>query len=489
MPTTRFESIGSKLFSSPPAYLALANSLQAQVEANVFRMGDRLPSVRTLCTDHRLSMETVLRALRVLEDCALIEARPRSGFYVRQRIQLLEPHTPLIHLEASSVTTSHLRSKVFQLGNLHDVVPLGIAVPSPDILPITKLGQIISSLTRRAKSEIANYTESAGHPKLRKQLARRSSDWGSFLTPEDFIITNGGAAAMTLCLQAVCPPKAAVLVESPIHPGILEIIEHLGHKVVELPTDPNLGVSPEDVERAIRMIPEIGACFLATNYSNPLGYSLSEERKKQIVTLLSRYQIPLIEGDIHGDLCQPGARRPINAKSFDKEGWVMLCGSVEKTLAPGLCIGWVVPGRFRDQMLQLKMVYTFASPTITQMAVGEFLEHGAYDAHLRKLRVSLANQLQKYRQAIIEYFPAGIRVSRPQGGFVLWIECPSSVDTTELAQRAMNDHRISIAPGCIFSANGERYRNYLRLSCGFPWAPRFDDAIKTLGRLVRNIQR
>jgi DNA-binding GntR family transcriptional regulator len=68
-----------------PAYLALANSLEVQVQANVFRPGDRLPSVRTLCGDHRLSMETVLHTLRVLEDRGVVEARPRSGFYIIQK--------------------------------------------------------------------------------------------------------------------------------------------------------------------------------------------------------------------------------------------------------------------------------------------------------------------------------------------------------------------------------------------------------------------
>jgi DNA-binding transcriptional MocR family regulator len=472
------------MHAKSPAYLTLANSLQAQIEANVFRTGDRLPSVRDLCKDHRLSVETVLHTLRVLEDRALIEARPRSGFYVRQRHQFLEPRIKAMRLQVASVTIGRLRYESFHLGNSPDVIPLGVAVPSSDILPTAKLGRIISSLTRSARSEIVSYTDPAGHPKLRKQLARRSSDSGSFLTADDFIITNGTAEALALCLRAVCPPKAAVLVESPSYYGILEIIEHLGYRVIELPTDSKSGVSPEDIGRAIRSIPKIGACLLVTNYSNPLGCTLSDEKKQQIVELLGKNQIPLIEDDIYGDLCRPGEKRPTSAKSYDERGLVLLCGSISKTLAPGLRVGWVAPGRYREKILQLKTNQTLTSPTVTQMAVGEFLEHGAYDAHLRKIRACLADQLQKCSRAVADYFPSGIRVSRPQGSFVLWIELPSSVDTTELARRAMNVHRISIAPGCIFSANGKQYRNCLRLSCGHPWTDRFEEAIKTLGKLV-----
>jgi DNA-binding transcriptional MocR family regulator len=467
-----------------PAYLALANSLEVQIRANVFRPGDRLPSVRTLCGDHRLSMETVLHTFRVLEDRGLLEARPRSGFYIKFRNQTPEPLPQRLRLEASPVEVSKLRYQAFSLGNAKDVVPLGTAVPSPEILPATKLGGMISAIARSSASEIVGYTEPAGHPKLRRQLARRASDWGCLMKPEDFIVTNGAAEALSLALRTVCPANSAVLVESPTYYGILEMIENLGLRVVELPTDPRTGVSPEDIEHAVRSIPRIGACLLVTNYSNPLGCTLSDEKKKKVVSTLAKYRVPLIEDDIYGDLCPPGDRRPITAKAFDTEGLVLLCSSISKTLAPGLRVGWIAPGRFRDQILQLKTNQTLACPTITQLAIAEFLEHGSYDAHLRKIRTFFVDQLQRFSNAVSCYFPSEIRISRPQGGFVLWIEFAGKLDTTELAARAMNQHRIAIAPGCIFSANGKNYRNCLRLSCGYPWSARMESAIQTLGQLV-----
>jgi DNA-binding transcriptional MocR family regulator len=172
-------------------------------------------------------------------------------------------------------------------------------------------------------------------------------------------------------------------------------------------------------------------------------------------------------------------------KAFDTEGLVLLCSSISKTLAPGLRVGWIAPGRFRDQILQLKTNQTLACPTITQLAIAEFLEHGSYDAHLRKIRTFFVDQLQRFSNAVSCYFPSEIRVSRPQGGFVLWIELAGNMDTTKLAARAMNQHRIAIAPGCIFSANGKNYRNCLRLSCGYPWSARIESAIETLGQLAK----
>jgi DNA-binding transcriptional MocR family regulator len=388
-------------------------------------------------------------------------------------------------LEASAVEVSKLRYQAFSIGNSKGIVPLSTAVPSPEILPTVKLGRMISAIARSASAEVVGYAEPAGHPKLRKQLARRSSDWGCLMNPEDFVVTNGAAEAIALALRIVCPPNSAVLVESPTYYGILETIENLGLRVVDLPTDPQTGVSPDDIEHAIQSIPKIGGCLLVTNYSNPLGCTISIEKKKRLVSILARYKVPLIEDDIYGDLCPPGERRPVAAKAFDTDGQVLLCSSTSKTLAPGLRVGWIAPGRFREQILQLKTNQTLACPTITQLAVAEFLEHGSYDAHLRKIRIFFANQVQLFSSAISRYFPSAIRVSRPQGGFVLWIEFDSKLDTTALATLALNQHGIAIAPGCIFSANGKNFRNCMRISCGHPWSARMEQAIRTLGTLAK----
>ena len=485
MPPIKAETPIRRNADTFPHYLALANALEIQVRANVFRPGDRLPSVRSLCRDHRLSLETVLHSLRVLEDRGLVEARPRSGFYIKLRHRLPEPLTQPLRLEASPVEVSKLRYQAFSIGGSKDVIPLSVAVPSSEILPTAKLGRMISSIARSASAEVVHYAEPAGHHKLRQQLARRSSDWGCLMKPEDFIVTNGTAEAIALALRTVCPPNSAVLVESPTYYGILEMIENLGLRVVELPTDPQTGVSPDDIERSIQYVPRIGACLLVTNYSNPLGCTMSVEKKKNLVSILAKYQVPLIEDDIYGDLCPPGDRRPVTSKAFDTKGLVLLCSSISKTLAPGLRVGWIAPGRFRDQVLQLKTNQTLACPTITQLAIAEFLEHGSYDAHLRKIRRFFSNQLQLFSSAIAQYFPSPIRVSRPQGGFVLWIEFDAKLDATKLAARALNRHQIAIAPGCIFSANGKNFRNCMRISCGHPYSDRIEEAIRTLAALVR----
>lgn len=467
-----------------PAYLLLANSLERQIQSQLFHPGDRLPSVRKVASGHRFSLETVLHAFRTLEDRGLIEARPRSGYYVRQQHRLLEPSQTALKLEASPVHLTRLRHEAFILGNARGVVPLSVAVPSPDVLPTRKLGQMLSVLARKNGSEMIKYAPLAGNANLRKQLARRARDWGCFAEPDDFIITNGTAEALSLALQATCQPGSAVVVESPTYYGILELIGSLGLRVVELPAHPSEGIDLAALRTVLDSVPKIGACLFVTNHSNPLGCTLPTRRKIELAEILTGRNIPLIEDDIYGDLNQPGMERPPVVKSFDQNDLVLLCGSVSKIISPGLRVGWIHPGKFRQKVAGIKAARTLASPSITQMAVAEFLEHGAYDSHLRRIRAFFAEQIIRFSAAIADYFPPETKVSRPSGGFALWIELPPEIDTVELARRAMNQHQIAIAPGCIFSASGARFGNCFRMSCGYPWSAKIESAVGTLGKLA-----
>ena len=159
----------------------------------------------------------------------------------------------------------------------------------------------------------------------------------------------------------------------------------------------------------------------------------------------------------------------------------MLCSSFSKTMAPGYRVGWTAPGRFLDEVEQLKFGQSVACATLPQMAVAEFLEIGGYDHHLRTLRRRLAAQVARMSEAIAEHFPAGTRVSRPAGGFVLWVELPPGASALDVHDRAL-DHGISVAPGPIFSAK-HRFSNYIRVNCGYPFTDLTEHAVRTLGRL------
>jgi DNA-binding transcriptional MocR family regulator len=247
--------------------------------------------------------------------------------------------------------------------------------------------------------------------------------------------------------------------------------------VLELPTHPETGIEMEALKKAI---PAIDLCLLVPNFNTPLGSRMPDEHKEEVVRLLARHGIPLIEDDIYGDLYF-GMQRPTCCKAFDKGGTVLWCSSVSKTLAPGYRVGWVAPGRYKDQIMKLKLVHAISSSTITQEAVANFLQSGRYDNHLRKMRQTLRSNCLHYMDTIAEYFPEGTKTSRPQGGLALWVEFSKRVNTTELFDRAIKQ-KISIAPGRMFTLQGQ-FENCMRLSIGLPWSEDVEHQLRLLGRL------
>jgi DNA-binding transcriptional MocR family regulator len=158
-------------------------------------------------------------------------------------------------------------------------------------------------------------------------------------------------------------------------------------------------------------------------------------------------------------------------------------GSLSKSVAPGYRIGWVIANRYRDDLIEWKQATSSAMCSLPQMAMADYLRSGAHDRHLERLRRAYRLQVEKMRFTLARHLPDGVRISEPQGGFVLWVELPRGIDSLELLQAALAEG-ISLTPGLLFSAT-RRYRNYIRVNCGHPWDQRIEDGVVRLGALVR----
>ncbi len=464
-------------------YERLAREITHLIHKGTLRPGDRIPSIRKLVRQKSVSVATVMQAYQLLESRGLVEARPQSGFYVRVPRWTPAPEPEIFHPSASSkkLNMAGLVMEVVGALNQPGLVNLGVAVPPPELLPTRELQRALSGGARR-QPELANLCDpSIGVRSLRLEIARRAIETGCSLAPDDIVITNGATEALHLCLRAVTKPGDTVAIESPSYFGILQILEMLNLRACEIPTYPKEGICLDEL--AARLVRKsVKACIFMTNFSNPLGSCMPEAKKRQLVELLARREIPLIEDDIYGSLSF-GPARPGVAKAFDTLGLVLLCGSFSKTLAPGYRVGWVAPGRYQAEVHRLKHTCSLGNPTITQLALAEFLATGGYERHLRRLRRSYAQQMERMSASIARHFPAGTRLTRPQGGQVLWVELPGNVDALEL-HRAALANGISIAPGPIFSAR-QQYRNCLRLNYANPWSERLEQAVIQLGRMIR----
>jgi DNA-binding transcriptional MocR family regulator len=463
-------------------YERVAQQLREQVLSGVYGPGDRVPSVRRLSEHFEVSIATVVEAYRRLEAQGVLEARPQSGYYVRAR-QWQAPVQPSISQPPCtpvSVSVSALAMKLLKASRDPQVLQLAVATPHPDFLPTQALNRILARLARNDDGSGCLYDFPPGSPALRVQIARRALDAGMTLAPDDIVTTSGCQEALSLSLRAVAGPGDTIAIESPAFYGTLQTIERLGMKALEIPTCPRRGVALEALKLALDRW-KIKACVFVLSYSNPLGSCMSEDNRRKLVKLLAEHEIPLIEDDIYGDLGF-GATRPRAAKAFDRKGLVLLCSSFSKSLAPGYRVGWIVPGRYQDEIEHLKYTNTMATATLPQLAIAEFLDHGGYDRYLRKVRALYAASAERMTHAIARYFPDGTKVTQPAGGFVLWVELPKKVDALELHRRALAK-KINIAPGPLFSAK-QKYRHFIRLTCALPWDERLERALATLGRLA-----
>ncbi|MBB6330322.1 DNA-binding transcriptional MocR family regulator [Chryseobacterium sediminis] len=467
-------------------YIALADKFELSINNGTYPVGAKLPSLRSIRQQFKISVGTILKAFTLLEDKGLVAGKERSGFVVL-RTSVSSVNLPK-QAENNTLAQKIAIGKVLQEVSFPDsenksYVSFFNAVLHPDLLPFNALRRSLQQASRDLTGQHLQYEPSAGNSLLRAEIARRSFLWQGNLVADDIVITNGALEAVSLCLRAVTKAADTVLVQSPIYHGILQTIESLDLKVIEFSGCPLTGINIQELEE-ICSSQTISACLLISNFNNPNGITLNNEQKSAIVAFAEKMQVPVIEDDIYGDL-HFQAQRPTTIKSYDEHGWVMLCSSFSKSAAPGYRIGWCAAGRFTEQVIKLKAVTNVATASIVQSSLLQLLKTGAYDRHLRKLRPELHRLMLLTIQAIEKYFPPDIRMSRPEGGLVVWIELPAHIDAFELQKKAI-DQFVNFAPGPLFSNHGD-YRNYIRISCNNLWNVKVENALKRLGDIIKSM--
>jgi len=465
--------------TQPLLYEKVARLVSAQIASGALRSNDRIPSVRAMSRTARVSIATVVQAYIQLESAGLIESRPQSGFYVRaSTLPPPKPHAQKI-TKPRSVSAEVLDTCREALRRA-DIVPLNGAFTSPDLYPHHRLNSLIREVLRRYPHHAGELVIPPGDADLRREIAKRMALAGAPTDPEEIVITAGTMDAITLSLRVICAAGDTVLVESPTYFGVLQAMEYLGLKVIEVPNHAGHGIDVDAVRRAVRTT-RVSAAVLMPNFNNPVGSLTPDNAKRELVEILIGAGIPIIEDDIYGDL-HYGAERPRSLRSFDDSGLVVSCGSVSKTIALGYRIGWAVSGQLHQEIARAKFLTAVACPTLQQRVLARYYASGGYDRYLRRVRLMLATNAQRFSESISRHFPERTRVSRPAGGLVLWVELPERVDGTDLFRTALAS-RIGISPGLIFSAKAH-YRNYIRLNCGLPWSTTVERALEKLGRMV-----
>jgi DNA-binding transcriptional MocR family regulator len=460
-------------------YENYADEIASLIERGTLRAGDQLPSVRQARATRSVSASTVFQAYYLLEARGLVRAEPRSGYYVLPQAAPA-PRRSNPKPGSRRVAVSELVFEVLGSVKARHIAPLGSAFPSPTLFPLEALRRAAAAGMRRLDAWSTVDDLPPGHEPLRRQIARRYLKLGMAVTPEQIVLSNGALDALNLCLQATTQPGDAVVVESPCFYAALQALERLNLKAIEVPTHSASGLDLEHLARVLeRRKPQ--AVWLMTSFQNPLGSLMPEDKKRALVQLLARHQVPLIEDDVYAELYH-GSQAPLPAKAFDTEGLVLHCASFSKSLAPGYRVGWALPGRYAERVARLKLMTSLSGSIPAQAALADYLQDGAFDRHLAQMRRALKRQQEQLLTAVERHFPAGTRMTRPLGGYFVWVELPAPIDALALHQAALG-HDISLAPGPMFSARAE-FGNCLRLNSGHPWTPQLAQAMATLGQLA-----
>lgn len=463
-------------------YQQLANELTKAIHKGEYAVDERLPSLRYLSEQYEVSMATAIQAYQQLEHDGLIWSRPKSGYFVSQWIneKIEEPIISKPKTSPTDVSVGHLAMSLINESRQSGLIKLGAAVPEPDLLPLASLSRTLAGIARRKHRASASYENAQGNIDLRKQIVHLMRESGVRCTADDIIITNGCLEALGLALRVVAKSGDTIAIESPTYFGILQVIESLGMKALEISTHANTGIEVEALKQAIKKR-KIAACILMPTFNNPLGSTMPKENIRQVIELLAKHHIPLIEDDIYGALSYE-PRRPKAAKAYDKKGNVLYCSSFSKTVSPGLRIGWILAGQYHEKIKYQKFLDNISTAIHPQLTLAEFLSKGGYRRCIRHSARIYRQRMDQLRRWVSEAFPQGTRITTPQGGFLLWVELPKKYDALALYRKAM-DKKIAITPGILFSAQGQ-YKNHIRLSCGAVEGEQARKAIKVISTLL-----
>lgn len=444
-------------------YLKLENWLLQGIQEQRWRLGERLPSIRTLCHEQNLSKGTVQHALQRLEAQGLIEARPKAGYFVALQPKGVQTPATRAKIEAPRpVTVSELLQDIMRRGAAFDLLPGHKSGDLP--AGIVSLNRSIGRALRRQRGNgYQYYDEPAGDSLLREQLAVHHAKRGWTVSVDQLCITSGCQHALFLALMACCDAGDVVAVESPGFYGVMQLLAQLGLQVVEVPASIDTGMDVAALEEVLKHW-KVKACIVSPAFSTPGGALMPDASRVRLLELAAEHDLAIIEDDIYGDTALGKVPDPL--KALDEDNRVILCSSFSKSLSRDLRLGWISGARWHAKILQLKLITQLASSRYLQQGVAEFMADGHFSTHLRRQRNDLRTQ-RDHLMAYLHAWPYQTRFSVPQGGLATWVELPEGVDTLQ-SYSTLLQQGIVITPGPLFSMSGE-YKNCMRISFSHPW--------------------
>ncbi|MBB1487444.1 aminotransferase-like domain-containing protein [Oceanospirillum sediminis] len=482
-------------------YLSIASLIKDRIKQGIYPEDRKLPSIRALAQELGVSKGTVIRSYEQLEDDGLIRAREKSGFFPLpqhlQRNNSKRPEAILSQQQKDALRPHRVDNKslgihIVRSAGRTDQVALGSANPCASFFGVKRLYRILQQQIRKELSELehgylSHYQAPPGDPVLCQQVSLQLAERSITTAPEEIIVTNGAQAAITLALQSTTKEGDIVLIQSPCFYGILQCLEALNRKVIEIPQSsdggPDINILSSVLTEAQAQHWPVKAIVIQPTVHNPSGQSMPLNARKELLTLARQYDLAVIEDDVFAEFSEQSPQLP-SLKALDSDNRVLFCSSVSKTLTPKIRIGWLVAGRWHEQCQHFQFVSKMGLPAHTQKALGLWFEAGLMKRHLRQIKRQYHQRQQLFNQAMAHFWPDNIKHISPDGGFLIWIQLPEKMNSLPLYQWAQQQ-QINITPGPLFSSQGD-HQDYIRINFAmFQNQPEYLQAMDKLGKQIR----
>ncbi|MGF1711813.1 PLP-dependent aminotransferase family protein [Vibrio kagoshimensis] len=454
-------------------YRMMASKFIREIEAGKLTEGSRMPSLRQVSKQQAVSMSTAVSCYQELESQGWIHARPQAGYYVSA-----QPSTHSTPEWAQFVSKVSKVNQNFSIHSLHNG-PLGVSSTTIDDLALNELERSFRRASKRLGSRLNQYPDTQGDPLLRNALSVHFAKLGLHINSEELVITSGCMPAIKAALEACTQVGDAIAISSPCFSGILDLLGQMGRNIVEIPSL-NDGIDLLQLEAHLEQ-GSVKAGLFCTSHMNPQGITMSAQQKQKLAELANHYQVPMIEDDVYLELSY-SEHTPLPAKYYDRDGYILWCGSVSKSLSPSYRLGWCLPGRFTERYRQQHSASCFGVSLPIQLAVADFIESGHYAKQLKRRRSKLLNLRQSYLTFLSERLPKKVKISHPQGGMVLWLQVPG----LELARftELIEENQIDIRLGQLFSTLS-LYNDCLRINIGFELSTNVQDELEQLIEAIK----
>jgi len=475
--------------SNVPYYIQLKNQFKELILSGFLKPDKKLPPTRQLAKRLNINRNTVLVAYEELEADGLVYSHVGKGTFVSDISEYREKREKKIQSKFnwSNYFSSELdKYAFFSLVQLYKIciarpkISFGGAHPDDELYPIDLIKRCFNSVVRERKNEIFRYGPIEGFLPLREYIAKKMKSIGITTTPANIFITSGSQQALEITSRILIESGDYVITEEPTYSGALGILSTLRAKIIGIPLEKD-GLNMNILEDVLKKYnPKY--IYTTPNFQNPTGITMSINKREKLISLAEKYNVPIIEDDVSGDLRFEGEDLP-PLKALDRTDQVVYINSLSKELVPGFRVGWAVLNEsIKDRFIALKQVEDLATNTVSQAILYKFCSRGYLKTHIRKIRKIYRERRNLMMKYIRKYFPENIEMVKPEGGLFIWVKFPNGVDLSPVFEASMN-RGVIFSLGSLFY-NSPKGKNEMRL-CYAPNPPeKIEEGIKILADII-----